>query len=264
MAERQWRSRRLSRLLAVAVALLVLAVGLAVGERSQKGDVIVFLKGEISPLTLPREDPAPIAVRLEGGLETADRGLLPRVTRLEIGLPAQGVLSAKGLPRCRPSRLRDTKPGEALAACRAALVGRGRLQAFVQIPNQAPFELSARLLAFNSRVGGRQAVTLHGYAADPPTVVVLPLLLRRRPGRFGLALAASLSPALGPWPRLASFNLTLSRRYAYRGKRRSYLSASCPIPPRSTAGFFSLARVTFTLASGRRISTAITRGCRAR
>ena len=58
--------------------------------------------------------------------------------------------------------------------------------------------------------------------------------------------------------------MTLSRRYAYRGQRRSYLSASCPIPPRFTAGFFSFAKASFTLAGGGRIGTGIARGCRAR
>ena len=45
--------------------------------------------------------------------------------------------------------------------------------------------------------------------------------------------------------------MTLSRRYSYRGRARSYLSASCPIPPRFTAGFFSFAKASFTLAGGR-------------
>jgi len=58
--------------------------------------------------------------------------------------------------------------------------------------------------------------------------------------------------------------VTLSRRYSYRGRRRSFLSASCPIPPRFTAGFFSFARASFAIAEGGRIGTGIARGCRAR
>lgn len=109
-----------------------------------------------------------------------------------------------------------------------------------------------------------RAVILHTYSSDPPTVAVLPLRVRRQGGRFGLGLVADLSRALGPWPRLSGFGITLSRRFSYRGARRSYLSASCPLPKRQTAGFFSFAKTTYTLAGGGRISTAITRGCRAR
>lgn len=254
----------LARLLAVAVLLVALGAGLAMGERSRKGDLIISLDGNVLPLTLPRDRPAPIAIHLEGGLHRVGGGLLPRATRVELGLPAQGVLSTRGLPTCSQRRLRDTKPPEALTACRGALIGRGRLKAQVRIPQQDPFTISARLLAFNGRQGGRRAVILHGYAPSPPTVVVLPFYLSRRPGRFGLVLTANLPRALGPWPRFADFEMILNRRYSYRGKKRSYLSASCPIPPRNTAGFFSLAKMKLTFADGRRISTGIARSCRAR
>lgn len=256
--------RRVLLLLAVLALLAGLGAGMARGERTQQGNLIVSLDGDLTPLKLPRERPAPVAVHLEGGLQTADDALLPRVTRVELGLPAQGVLSTRGLPTCSPRRLRNTTSEEALAVCRGALVGDGRLQADVLLPHQAPFGIDADLLAFNGRVRGRRAVIVHAYAAEPPTVVTLPFLVRHRGGRFGLALVADLPPTLGPWPHFAHFDLTLSRRYSYRGQRRSYLSASCPIPPRFTAGFFSFAKASFTLVGGGRIGTGIARGCRAR
>jgi hypothetical protein len=253
-------------LMAAALAALALAAALAGparGERKQRGEVIVSLDGGISPLRLPRHRPAPVALRLEGGLRSADGSLLPRVTRVEIALPSQGVVSTAGLPSCPPRRLRHAKPPAALAACRPALVGRGSLEAKVLLPGQGPFTIHARLLLFNGRApGGRRAVLLHGYARTPPIVVVLPFVLRRRPGRFGTALVGRLPPALGPWPRLARFELTLNRRYRYRGRPRSFLSASCPIPPRFTAGFFSLARSTYKLVGGHSLTVEIARGCR--
>jgi hypothetical protein len=256
------------RLLGVLAAVLLLlgglGAGLAHGERSQQGNLIVSLDGGLSPLTLPRDRAAPVAVHLDGGLQTADGSLLPRVTRIELGLPGQGVLSTQGLPICSQHRLRNTKPFEALAACRSALIGHGQLEAHVVVPNQAPFAIRARLLAFNGRVGGRRAVLLHAFAASPPTVAVVPFLIRPGSGRFGTALVADLPAALGPWPHFAHFEMTLARRYSYRGRSRSYLSASCPIPRRFTAGFFSFARATLTLAGGRTIGTGIARSCRAR
>jgi hypothetical protein len=248
-----------------ALALVAgLGAGMARGERSQQGNLIVSLDGGLSPLKLPRDRTRPVAVRLEGGLQTADGSQLPRVTRIELGLPQQGVLSTRGLPTCSQRRLRNTKPFEALAACRPALIGRGRLEANVVLPNQAPFTIQAGLLAFNGRVGGHRAILLHAFAASPPTVAVVPFLIRPGSGRFGTALVADLPAALGPWPHFAHFAITLSRHYVYRGRSHSYLSASCPIPPRFTAGFFSFARATLTLAGGRTIGTGIARGCRAR
>lgn len=258
------RARASAAVIAAIAAVALGCAAIALGEQSQKGNLVVFLDGGLSPLALPRDRPAPVAVHLEGGLRTADRGPLPRVARMELGLPSQGVLSTRGLPSCRQRLLQDAKPQEAMVACRPALVGHGRLQAQISLPNQDPITVDARVLAFNARVAGGRGVLLHAFSVDPPTAAVLPLQLRRQRGRLGLALVGDLSAALGPWPRLRRFDLTLFRRYSYRGRPRSYLSASCPIPEGNTAAFFSFARVAFTLADGREIGTTATRGCRAR
>jgi hypothetical protein len=247
-----------------AAALACLAIGVASAERSQRGNLIVSLDGRLAPLKLPRKRPAPVAIHLEGGLQTADGSLLPRVRRIELGLPGQGVLDTRGLPVCPQRLLRNTKPPEALVACGDALVGHGRLRALVALPNQEPFTTAADLRAFNGRIGKRRAVILHAYLDDPPTVVVLPFSIRPGSGRFGTALVADLGAALGPSVRFAHFQIELSRRFSHRGRARSYLSATCPIPKSNTAGFFSLARVTFTLPGGNRVGTSIARSCRAR
>ena len=252
----------------LAVLAALLAVGclasLAQGERVQRGNLIVTLDGRFAPLTLPRDRPAPVSVRLDAGLRTADGSVLPRVTRVELGIPGQGVITTRGLPTCAPRRLRDATTEKALEACRPALIGRGRMLAQVKIPHQAPFAVRAQLLAFNGWVDGQRAVIVHGVSTEPPTSVVLPFLFRLRPGRFGTVLVAHLPRTLGPWPRFARFQMNLSRRYVHRGRELSYISASCPIPKRFTAGFFSFAKATFTLAGGRQVSTGIARSCRAR
>jgi hypothetical protein len=251
----------------VAVAALiavVLLASIAHGERVQRGNLIVTLDGAFSPLALPRDRPAPVAVELDAGLETSDGTVIPRVTRVELGIPGQGVITTRGLPTCSPRRLRDTTHRKALEACRPALIGRGRMVAQVKLPHQKPFAVRARLLAFNGRVDGQRAVVVHGVSARPPTSVVLPFLIRLRPGRFGTVLVAHLPRTLGPWPRFARFEFDLFRRYTHEGRRLSYISATCPIPKRFTAGFFSFAKATFTLVDGRRVSTGIARSCRAR
>lgn len=260
--------RRRAPAVAIAAAVLAAAVsvaaltGAARGERTQRGEVIVSLDGGISPLKLPRDHLAPLGIELSGDIRTADGSLLPRVTRIEIGLPVQGAVSTRGLPKCPARRLRNAKPPQALAVCGGALIGRGNLTAKVFLPEQGPFEIHARLLLFNSRVKGYRGVVLQAYSSEPPIVVVLPFTLRHRRGTFGRVLVADLPRDLGPRPRLAAFEMTLFRRYRYRGRTRSYLNASCPIPPRLTAGFLTLARAAYTLSDGRQIGVEITRGCR--
>src|SRR5690349_24212248 len=105
--------------MALAVLLAAASVGAlagaARGERTQRGEVIVSLDGGLRPDKLPRDRLAPLAIDLSGGIRTSDGSLLPRVTRIEIGLPVEGAVSTRGLPICPPRRLRNTKPPQALA-----------------------------------------------------------------------------------------------------------------------------------------------------
>ncbi|HET8567334.1 MAG TPA: hypothetical protein VFL77_12780 [Solirubrobacterales bacterium] len=184
--------------------------------------------------------------------------------RLEVGLPTKGSVSTRGLSVCTVRRLRNATSKGALNTCGAARVGHGVATTAVALPGQPAFTARARLLVFNGpRRMGHRSLLLHAYSERPPTSVVVPFRLARRRGEFGLTMAADLPAALGPWLRLAGFRLTLGRRYSFRGRRQSFLSATCPIPRRFTAGFFSLAKVTYTLVGGRQIGTAITRSCRA-
>jgi hypothetical protein len=253
---------------ALVLALAALLAGLgpsgAHGERAQHGNLIVSLDGGLSPIALPRDHAAPVSLRLAGGLQTTDGSLLPRVTRVELALPGEGVLDVHGLPICPVSSLRDATPEGALRACRSALVGRGEIEAEIRLPNQAPFDIDATLFAFNGRIDGRKAVILHAFSPHPPSVIVLPFVLRLHPGRFRTRLIADLPPSLGPWPHFTHFAVDFFRRYEYRGQEHSYISASCPIPKRFTAGFFSFAQANFLLDDGRRIGTGIARSCRAR
>jgi hypothetical protein len=258
------RQRSAIAAIAVLLAVTVALAGAALGERSRFGDVIVSLDGRIAPLRLPRDHPAPVFMHISGSLRTVDRTTLPRVSRVELGFAGPGTISSKGLPLCRLRRLYHTTHLGALEACRPALVGHGTLRAQVLVAKQPPFEIRAQLLAFNSRVHGRQAVLLHGYSVDPPTSVVVPFLVRHPGGRRRTVLEGILPRDIGPWPHLARFSLTFGRRYRYRGRQRSFLSARCPVPPRFSAGFLSVARIDYTFVGGRHVGRDIVRSCRAR
>lgn len=256
---------KLAATVLAAAAALALVPGAAVGERTQRGNLIVSLDGGIAPLRLPRDRPAPVAVRIGGEIRTDDGSPLPRVTRTEIALAGSGLLSTHGLPTCPRARLRNATGALAMQRCRAALVGSGRLEAEVFVPEQAPFTIHASLLAFNgSGRGGGAAVWVHAYSADPPVSLVLPFLVRHQDGAFRTVLTAALPRAVGTYPHLARFQLNLSRKYTYRGQRRSFLSASCPVPPSLTAGFLTFARATYSFDDERSLSVDSVRSCRAR
>jgi hypothetical protein len=253
--------------LGMLASLLILAVvAMPVdAERNASGNLTVFLKGGISPRTLPRTHEAPVALRIHGGIRTAVGIPLPRVTKVRLELAYKGELDTRGLPLCRKADLSAADIREALSICRSALVGRGQLYARIFLPYQLPFGLHAELLAFNGKTSqGRTSVWVLAYSPDPPVSFVLPFHVRREQGAFPTVLVSAIPSNVGPWPHFAQFNIVISRSFRYQGRLHSYLSASCPLPPRFTSGLLSLARATFSVADTPDLSVETVRTCRAR
>jgi hypothetical protein len=243
---------------------LILALP-AGAERTQRGHLIVAVNGAISPLELPRDHPAPVALQIGGRIETEDGSPLPRMTGVRLAIAGRGVLDTGGLPVCPRARLRNASTAQALRRCRGALVGRGRLEADAFLANQKPFPIAASLLAFNGRTAsGGAAVWVHAFATNPPLAIVLPFIVARHGDRVGTVLSATVPAALGDLPHLASFQLRLFRRYRFAGRSRSYLSASCPAPSGFSGGFLTIAKATYSFADGRRLRIGAVRGCRTR
>jgi hypothetical protein len=260
MRRRLWLLCALASL--VAFALVSVPAG---AERAQSGSLVISLEGGISPRKLPRDHDVPVAVKLEGGITTADASPLPRVKEIKLALAYRGKLFTKGLPVCPRNRLRSGDDRHALEACGAALVGRGKLYARVFVPDQAPFGIHANLLAFNGRTPkGKTAIWVHAFTANPPIAFILPFRIRKQPGPFHTVLETVVSRDVGPWPRFAHFEINVSRQFMYKGKRHSYLSASCPLPQGYSAGFLSFAKATFSFADVPPLTTESVRGCRAR
>ncbi len=72
------------------------------GERAQSGSLIVYLRGGVSPRTLPRDHPTPVSVRLQAGIQTLNSVPLPRVKKIRLELAYRGALDTEGLPLCPP------------------------------------------------------------------------------------------------------------------------------------------------------------------
>jgi hypothetical protein len=253
-------------IVAVAIALpsvLYLSSDEVAAERSGRAGVEVSLDGSISPRYIPRHRRVPVSLDLSGTVRT-DEALQPSaLERIEIAFGARGGLETAGLPVCPRRRLRNATPREALTRCRGALIGHGELTAEVALNPDRPLLARAALLAFNGISRGRPTVWAHAYSASPPISFVLPFYVQRpRASAYGILLRSPVRHALGPWPRLRDFQITLGRRYRAHGELRSYLSASCPLPPRFSIGLFPFAQATYYFTPRPTLTTTILRGCR--
>jgi hypothetical protein len=258
------RRRRLVPALAIA-ALAILGAASASAELTQRGNLFVRFDGGISPRTLPRHDLAPISVRVEGTIRVP-RGGYPRALRkIEVAVNRAGKLNAVGLPRCRRARLEGATPSEALAACGTALVGSGGVVGRASLADdQARTELRAEVLLFNSVDDGRPTVLAHAYQAQPVPISRVFAFRIRRPakGTFGTVLTGDLPESLNRNGYLKSIFLNLERRYRFRGKERSYLSAACSAPAGFSVATFPFGRASMTFEDGRTLSSTLVRSCR--
>lgn len=214
-------------------------------------------------MTLPRAKRVPIAVEVDGTVKTLSGEQPPALRLIRIELNRGGVLDSRGLPVCRYGQLVASAPAQAMRACGRSLVGEGAYRARTSFPEEESFPLHGQILAFNGIYEGRKAILAHVYGVDPvPINRVIAFEIRHSPGTFGTILTARLSSSANPYGYLAGLHLRLFRRYVYRGRRRSYISAACRAPAGFRSAVFTFARASMAFADGRTLSSTLTRSCR--
>jgi hypothetical protein len=258
----------MKRLAVIGLLLATALAGAAVarGEISGKNGLFVKLGGGFAPRSLPRDRDVPVTVTLNTSIKTTDGTRPPQLRRITFGVNRYGKITTRGLPSCRPELLESTDPRVALARCRRALVGRGHFAANVEFPDRAPFPAHGRMLAFNGRAHGKPAILLHIHGSAPVEITVVLIFKIRHParGKFGTVLTTKIPRLASDLGYVTDVSLDFERRYRYRSKRYSFLSARCAAPAGFPGAIFSFTRGTFRFADGRQIVTTLTRNCRVR
>jgi len=251
--------------LALALAALLLPVfgaGTAAAELTQKGNLFVHFDGGITPVALPRSTPAPISVRIEGRIRVPDEQEPPAVREIVIALNKGGRLDTTGLPVCRRSQIELAEPAEALSTCGSALVGSGGIVGRTELPGQERALVRADVLLFNTAIGARRAILAHVYQKQPPATYNIVFSIRHTGGTFGTVITGRLPTTVNRSGYLESIFLQLERRYSYRGRQRSYLSAGCAAPAGISLAVFPFARASMSFDDGRTLSATMIRSCR--
>ena len=255
--------RRVAWLLLALGLIAAIGAGAASAELTQRGDLFIRFDGGISPRALPRADLAPIGVRIEGTIKVPEGQQPPSLRRIRIALNRAGHLDTQGLPRCSRNRIDSVASAEALAACGTSLVGSGGIVARTALPNQQPATVRGEVLLFNGVAGGRPVILAHIYQAAPaPATRVIVFKIRRGGGAFGTVITGEVPPSANRNGHLKSIFLQLERRYAFRGRQRSYLSAACSAPAGFAGATFPFARASMSFDDGRTLSSTLVRSCR--
>jgi hypothetical protein len=243
---------------------MVIAGGaIAHAEIERTGNLQVAVSGKLSPHKLPRRGAAPVSVSVAGKITTVDGTSPPQLEQMTIAINRHGRFDYQGLPVCKVSQIQPASNGRALAACRDALLGSGRFFGTITLPGSPPYPLTGRLLVFNGREHGHQVLLGHVFSPHPfaTSFVISFLIAKQSDGPFGTVLIANLTKALGTKKNLTGIEMTLSRRFSYRGASHSYVSAGCPAPKGVGVISFPLAKTSFSFAGRQRLEATLTRSC---
>jgi hypothetical protein len=213
------------------LALMVVASALAKPHVIRAGSLFLRDNGGIFPSRLPRHSQVPISGRIDAEIGTTDGSHPPAARTLNIDFDKSIQVNARGLPSCEEGRLVARSTADAKKACPDAIVGSGEGEVEVAFPEQAPFAATGPIVLFNGGVHGATTLLfVHAYVNVPvPTAVIATVEITRiHRGHYGIRTVTQIPEIAGGAGSVIGFKLTIGRKFTYKGREESYLTASCP------------------------------------
>jgi hypothetical protein len=234
------------------------AASAAAAALLEVNDLVIRADGAFEPRLLPKRQFAPISFEGHIDISAKSGGRPAALERIELGFDRDGRLSTGGLPTCAATEVAGASPGEARRLCANAIVGRGHVEASIDL-SSGPVTASSPLTIFNGRAeAGHPTVVLHAQTTAPATqtfAIVVPI--ERRPGPFRYWATLRIPPIAGGHGSLTHIDIQVGRRFRAGGHQRSYVSAHCSDGVLETHGDLSF-------ADGTIIEGAVQKFCRGR
>jgi hypothetical protein len=224
-------SKTVLRASAIAAVALLVAAGTALALVLRAGNVVVTTNGGFTPTTLPKHEFAPIKLYGYGKIDTVDGSTPPVLKEIVIFFDKHGEVQTRGLPVCTQRKLAATDTAQARRNCRGAIVGKGLGKAVVNFPEQPPIPASSPITIFNGpEKHGNPTVLAHAYLSIPaPTTFIVPIEIQKvKSGRYGFKTVAEIPEIAGGAGTPLYGRLTIGKKWTYKGKKLSYVNASCP------------------------------------
>jgi hypothetical protein len=219
----------LAGLLAVAVAGV--AIGAGNKEEACVSNVCIKAGGSFSPKKLSKTKQTPIALTAEGKIRTTDGSHPPAVKEVIVETDKNGAINVAHYPTCKASKIQSTDTPHAEKACKSSLIGTGKATAAVSFPESADVNVNTKLLVFNGGVkGGVTTLYIHAYFSNPvPGAIVTTVKIKKvHHGRYGLESVATIPKIASGAGSITSFQLKIDKKFTYKGKKVSILTAKCP------------------------------------
>lgn len=216
--------------LSAALAVGMAAVATAKFDTFRAGNIILQADGGVTPKALPRAKMAPVTVRVRGKISTSDNTHPAAFREAQIDFDKNGTINTTGLPTCKGSELEARNTKDALKVCGDSEVGKGSGQIQISFPEQRPIPVTAPITVFNGGTkGGKTTLYIHTFITVPvPSAVVTTVTIKKvKKGRYGLSTVSKIPVIAGGSGSVLAFDINFGKKYGYKGKRMSYISAKC-------------------------------------
>ncbi|HZO06125.1 MAG TPA: hypothetical protein VFB52_07035 [Solirubrobacterales bacterium] len=222
---------RLSLLAALCLLGVSVIVASATAETATVGNIKFTADGGFSPKALPKKTFAPIALTAKGKIETKDGTHPPALKEVLLETDKNGAIDVKGYPACTSGKLQSQTTANAEKACKGTLIGTGKTTVEIELADQPPIDAKSKLLVVNGGVkGGVTTLFIHAYLTQPvPAAVVTTVKIKKiNKGRYGTLSVASIPVIASGAGSVTDFELTVDKKFTYKGKQKSVLTAKCP------------------------------------
>lgn len=216
---------------AAGLALLIAGTSFAQPKVVRVGNLFFKDDGGVLPTRLPKHEQAPASAIIKDEIGTLDGSHPPAIESVIAYFDKTIQVNARGLPACKEAQLVARSTASAKKACPQAIVGTGEGEVEVAFPEQKPFAAEGPIVLFNGGVhGGTTLLLIHAYVDVPaPTAVIATVKITRvHRGPFGLHVVAQIPKIAGGFGSPVKYKISLGRTFTYKGKKESYLTASCP------------------------------------
>ena len=221
--------------LAVAVAAAIVAsaaIAGPVGSPVSSSDGNSQAVGSvITPKKLSKKVFMPAALEVTTKLTTTSPTGVPVPTvNVIVDFDKNATIFTKGIPTCDPAVLQSTSTEVAKQLCGKAEIGKGSAEALIPVGERV-VPAAQTVTAFNGvPQGGKPVVILHSYGTTPlqTTLVLVGTVSKFNKEGYGPRLDIDVPLIAGGSGALTYFNVKIDKKYKYKGKPASFISAKCP------------------------------------
>jgi hypothetical protein len=181
-------------------------------------------------------------------------------TNVVVDFDKTAKLFTKGLPTCNAAQLQSVSTEIAKQSCKRAIIGKGKAAALLPVGSSI-FTVDQTVTAFNGApTGGKPTVLLHSYGTTPvqTTLVLVGVVTNYNKQGYGPRLDVTVPLIAGGAGALTDFNVKIDKKWKYKGKSRSFISAKCPNSKKLKA------RGAFTFKDGETITALSNQSCQQR